>query len=121
MASVKTDCKACGCANSAVLVLAGQDVCLDHFFTDCYEQLVKFESMVRSRSLDAAEVKAVHAFLEECSNRALFICFRNERLTNLERSRLLELLLSCGDLQLLLHRPPFELSCVVGKMAKQSE
>jgi hypothetical protein len=98
-ASMNADCKALGCANSAVVGPAGQDVCLEHFFSDCYEELEKLEPLVGSRWLAAAEVDAVSAVLEECSRRAIFICFRNEPLSNLDRSRLLEILLSCRDIQ----------------------
>ena len=103
----KEGCKTDSCANSAVITLAGQELCLDHFFATCYERLDMVEPMVRGRSVGATEVQAVRAVLEECSNRALLISLRHEHLNNLDRSRLLEILLLCGDLQLLLSRPAF--------------
>lgn len=99
----KIECNASGCVNSAVVVIAGRDVCLDHFFASCYERLDVLESKIRSRSLEDSSIHAAKHFLEECSNRALLISLQYEQLTNLERSRLLEILLSCGDLQRLLH------------------
>jgi hypothetical protein len=103
----KENCKTDSCANSAVITLAGQELCLDHFFASCYERLDMVEPMVRGRSVEATEVQAVRAVLEECSNRALLISLRHEHLNNLDRSRLLEILLLCGDLQLLLSRSAF--------------
>jgi hypothetical protein len=76
---------------------------LDPFFTSCYEQLNSLEAKIRSRALDADAAKAAESFLEECSVRTLVICFRKEPLNNLERSRLLDILLSCRALQLRLH------------------
>jgi hypothetical protein len=102
---LNTHCKTGDCHNSAVIGLAGQEVCLDHFFAICYEHLDTLEKMVCERSLNAAEVKSALNVLRECSNRALLISFRLEFLSNLERSRLLDILLSCGDLQLLLSQP----------------
>lgn len=99
MTSIIGDCKVCGCTNSAVVGPEGRDICLEHFFASCYEHLEKLESAVRRISLDPAQVKAARALLEDCSNRTLFICFRDQCLTNLQRSRLLEILLSCRDLQ----------------------
>jgi hypothetical protein len=110
IASVKIDCSASGCENSAMIVLGGQHFCLDHFFFSCYERLDQLEPLVRRGSLGAAEAKAVRAFLQECSDRALFISLRYDLLSNLERSRLLEILLSCSELQLLLRRLPPALS-----------
>jgi hypothetical protein len=103
----KESCKTDSCANSAVITLAGQELCLDHFFASCYERLDIVEPMVRGRSVDPTEVQAVRAVLEECSNRALLISLRHEHLNNLDRSRLLQILLLSGDLQLLLSRSAF--------------
>jgi len=106
IASVKIDCSTSGCENSAMIVLEGEHFCLDHFFSICYQRLDHLEPSVRRCSLDASEAKVVRAFLQECSDRALFISLRYDLLTNLERSRLLEILLSCSELQLLLRRLP---------------
>jgi hypothetical protein len=103
----KESCKTDSCTNSAVITLAGEELCLDHFFARCYERLDMVEPMVRGRSVDPTEVRAVRAVLEECSNRALLISLRHEHLNNLDRSRLLQILLLCGDLQLLLSRSAF--------------
>jgi hypothetical protein len=110
IASVKIDCSSSGCENSAMVVLNGQHFCLDHFFSSCYDRLDQLEPLVRRCSLGAAEAKAVRAFLQECSDRALFISLRYDLLSNLERSRLLEILLSCSELQLLLRQLPPALS-----------
>jgi hypothetical protein len=104
IASVKIDCSASGCENSAMIVLDGQHFCLDHFFSSCYDRLDQLEPLVPRCSLGTAEAKAVRAFLQECSDRALFISLRYDLLSNLERSRLLEILLSCSELQLLLRQ-----------------
>jgi hypothetical protein len=103
--AVRTDCNSSGCENSASTVLSGQDLCLDHFFASCYQQLDKLEPKLRRGALLPAETSEARIFLEECSNRVLYISLRSVSLTNLERSRLLEILLSCGDLQNLLRRP----------------
>ena len=116
IASVKIDCSSSGCENSAMIVLESQHFCLDHFFSSCYERLDQIEPLVRRYSLDVAEARAVRAFLQECSDRALFISLRYDLLTNLERSRLLEILLSCSELQLLLRRLPPALSDFVSQV-----
>ena len=103
----KESCKAGSCAKPAVISLAARKLCLDHFFFSCYERLDTLEPMVRSRALEAAEVQAIRGLLEECSNRTLLVCLRHECLTNLDRSRLLEILLLCGDLQQLVSNSPF--------------
>ena len=103
----KESCKAVSCVKPAVISLATRELCLDHFFFSCYERLDTLEPMVRSRALDATEVQAIRGLLEECSNRTLLVCLRHECLTNLDRSRLLDILLLCGDLQQLVSNAPF--------------
>jgi len=105
MVSAKPECKVSSCARSAVTDLAGEDLCLDHFFTICYERLDELEPVVNSRALEGAENQAAGAFLEECSKRTLVICLRHEVLSNLDRSRLLDILLQAGHLQLQLRQP----------------
>jgi hypothetical protein len=102
---VKPECKVSCCAKPAVIPLMGQSLCLDHFLDRCYERLDLIEPMVRSRALEATESMAAGAFLEECSNRALLVSLRQEHLSNLERSRLLHILLLAGDLQVHLRKP----------------
>lgn len=110
MMKSKENCKAGGCASLAVVSLAGRDLCLDHFFASCYERLDMLEPMARSRALDSTQLPAIRGLLDECSNRTLLVCLRHESLTNLDRSRLLEILLLCGDLQMLISKSPSFLS-----------
>lgn len=105
MVPAKPECKVCSCARSAVTDLAGEDLCLEHFFTSCYERLDELEPVLNSRALEGAENQAAGAFLEECSKRILFISLRHEALSNLDRSRLLDILLQTGHLQLQLRQP----------------
>jgi hypothetical protein len=105
MVSVKAACKGNSCGESVVGVLGGQDLCLDHFIARCYERLDILEPRVRSRSLEEQERRAVRAFLEECLKGALRVSLRHDNLTNLDRSRLLNILLLSGDLHLTLQLP----------------
>jgi hypothetical protein len=103
--AMERDCKTQGCTNPAIVALAGENVCLDHFLADCYVHLDKLEKLVCKNSMSADEIKDALSVLQECSNLALAISFRDQPLSNLQRSRLLHILLSCGDLQLHLVRP----------------
>jgi len=47
----------------------------------------------------------MRAFIEECSRRALDISLHSKKLSNLERGRLLDILLWAGELFLLLRAP----------------
>jgi len=105
--SGKQKCKASRCASAAVISLESRDYCLDHFLGCCYERLDKLEPEIRRRSLEELEIPAAVAFLVECSNRALFISLRHEPLSNLDRSRLLNILLLSGNLNAFWTNPCF--------------
>jgi hypothetical protein len=106
--SGKACCEANCSAKPIVIGLAGLHYCLEHFFDKCYERLEVFEPLVRAQPMDSAEARAARTFLEDCSDRALTICFRHPSLTNLYRSRLLDILLLCGDLKLGVRKPPLD-------------
>ena len=103
----KENCEASSCAESAVIALAGQDFCLHHFLAKCYERLGLLESMVHAHAVDSAWVRTARALLQECSNQTLRVSLRHQPLSNLERSRLLDILLLCGELQQTLRNPLF--------------
>jgi hypothetical protein len=103
-------CAANNCTASSVVILAGLDFCLEHFVVKCYERLDLIEPLVRNHRLGPEAAKSAGTLLQECANQTLLVCLRHQPLNNLERSRLLEILLQCGDLQVLLHRPVLQLT-----------
>jgi hypothetical protein len=101
------NCDVDSCSSSPVTALGQQDLCLNHFLLHCYEQLERLDPRGRrfcSETLDAA---AMRAFIEECSRKALDVSLHCENLSNLERGRLLDILLWAGELFLLLRVPRF--------------
>jgi hypothetical protein len=78
-----------------VAALGSEAFCLDHFCTRCYEIL---DGIDRLRESDESACSGKQQFLaDECARRALDICMSGRTLSNLERARLLDILLWCGD------------------------
>ena len=96
------DCSAEYCRSKSIVVLGEKALCLQHFLTRCYEWLDLLDPAVRSKHRSAAETARVRFLVEECSNRALLVSLRCETLDNLDRSRLLDILLHSSDLLFLL-------------------
>jgi len=103
-------CGDSNCASNSIVALAGQQLCLEHFMVKCYERLDWVESIARTRRLEINVAERARVLLQECANQTLLICLRHEPLDKIERSRLLEILLQCGDLQVALRRPIMQLS-----------
>src|SRR5216117_244008 len=95
----KRNCRVGSCGGAAITTLDRQALCLNHFLSRCYEKLEKLEP--RGRKFSAAEpvdLASMRAFIEECSRKALDISLHSQSLTNLQRGRLLDILLWAGEL-----------------------
>jgi len=103
-------CALDSCKGAAVTSLAQQDLCLNHFLSGCYENLDRMDPRGRRFRKEAADTAAMRMFVEECSRKALEVSVRCEELTNLQRGRILDILLWAGELFLLLRTNPHRAS-----------
>jgi hypothetical protein len=101
-------CSVEDCQTPALVVLGLKPLCLNHFILRCYEWLDYLDPMIRSRICATPELTRIQALVEECSNRTLLVSLRCEELSNLHRSRLLDILLLSSDLLFILRLPRSE-------------
>jgi hypothetical protein len=101
----KRKCKMGSCGSAAVTTLDHQAFCLNHFLLRCYAELEGLDPRGRQFSSETVDLVSMRAFIEECSRKALDISLQSENLTNLQRGRLLDILLWAGELFLLLRAP----------------
>jgi hypothetical protein len=93
------------CEGAAVVSLAQQDFCLDHFIELCYENLQRIDPRGQTMGRVNLDPASRRAFIEECSRRALDVALHCDDISNLQRGRLLDILLWAGELFLLLRAP----------------
>ena len=101
------NCAVDSCAGAAITALDHQDLCLNHFLLRCYERLESLDPRGRRFCGEPLDAAAMRAFIEECSRKALDVSLHSKNLSNLERGRLLDILLWAGELFLLLRAPRF--------------
>jgi hypothetical protein len=114
------NCRVASCGSAAITALDHQALCLNHFLSRCYEKLEKLEP--RGRKFSAAEpvdIASMRTFIEECSRKALDISLHSQDLTNLQRGRLLDILLWAGELFLLLRAPRLTLAQSIASSDEQ--
>ena len=92
----KLSCSRVECLRSAVTTLADKDYCFDHFCSRCYELLERNQRRAGLASSEKSREEL--AELDDCARRALEISFSRVELNNLDRARLLDILLWAGDL-----------------------
>jgi hypothetical protein len=93
------------CEGAAVASLAQQDFCLNHFIDLCYENLQRIDPRGQKAGRLPIDLPSLRAFVEECSAKTLQVALHCENISNLQRGRLLDILLWGGELFLLLRAP----------------
>src|SRR5229473_6377007 len=106
----KRNCSAGSCGSAASTTLDHQALCLNHFLLRCYERLEGLDPRGRKFGADPVDVISKRAFIDECSRKALDVSLQSEDLSNLQRGRLLDILLWAGALFLLLRAPRLTLA-----------
>jgi len=106
----KRNCRVGSCGGAAITTLDHQALCLNHFLLRCYEKLEGLDPRGRRFSAEPLDLAYMRAFIEECSRKALDISLQSQSLTNLQRGRLLDILLWAGELFLLLRAPRLTLA-----------
>lgn len=98
-------CSEGACHSAAATSLDQQALCLNHFLLRCYARLEAVDPRGQKSCEERVDLAAMRAFIEECSLRALEVSLRRANLTNLERARLLDILLWASELFLILRAP----------------
>ena len=98
-------CCESSCHSAAATSLDHQALCLNHFLLRCYAQLEAVDPRGQKSREQRVDLAAMRAFIEECSHKALEVSLRNENLSNLQRARLLDILLWASELFLVLRAP----------------
>ena len=93
------------CDNAAATSLDQQALCLNHFLLRCYAGLEAVDPRGQKSREERVDLASMRAFIEECSHKALEVSLQHENLTNLERARLLDILLWASELFLVLRAP----------------
>jgi hypothetical protein len=90
-------CDRRGCALPVITTLGEEALCLDHFCSRSYEFLNGMEERGQlSPARDLPTTEQIRT-ADECARKTLDICMSKLPLNNLERARLLDILLWCGD------------------------
>ena len=106
----KRNCRVDSCSRAAITSLDRQALCLNHFLIRCYERLEGLDPRGRKFNIEPVSLASMRAFIEECSRKALDVSLQSQDLNNLQRGRLLDILLWAGELFLLLRAPRLTLA-----------
>jgi hypothetical protein len=99
-------CGVAGCEQAVSATLEGEALCQGHFIFTCYARLERYDEMRKERRLSASEAESARRFIHQCSRQADAIENGTKNLDNLDRARLLHIILSANELGRYLRRSP---------------
>src|SRR5947207_10603680 len=92
------ECVYGSCSMAAVITFGEEALCLNHFCSRCYEFLNRADRRGGTNGSKLPASLEIVRRADECARKTLDVCLNTKLLSNLERGRLLDILLWCGDI-----------------------
>jgi hypothetical protein len=99
-------CGRSGCSEPGVVTFGAGTLCSEHFLVACYEALGRIDRGMGLRARDATEAREAKRVAHECARGVLDVSLNAAELSNLQKARLLDVLLWADDI---LRHPWWEL------------
>lgn len=96
--SVEQSCGTARCQGLRVVTLGDENLCCDHFLSRCYEFLERIDAQSGMSGAADALAQKTKELVEDYSRRALEVSLGAVGLSNLQRARLLDILLWASDI-----------------------
>src|ERR1700751_5355459 len=91
-------CGRSGCSESGVATFRAEILCSEHFVVACYEVLERLDRGMALSAKSATEAREAKRVADECARGVLDVSLNAARLSNLQKARLLDVLLWAGDI-----------------------
>ena len=105
-------CGVRGCARTADAIIDSEALCREHFISHCYAQLERFDEMQKAHRLNIPDAESVRRFINQSSRQADEIEHSTKDLDNLERARLLHIILWANEVGSYLRRSPRKVASI---------
>lgn len=102
--SNSSNCRFSGCSQPGTVLMENRPLCVAHFVSIGYERLDEYDRAVTEHKFHEGSAEAVWVFLLECIERAADLTQSAEQIDNLQRARLLDILLRAAELSRHLRR-----------------
>ena len=90
-------CRYAGCLEHGATALGDEDLCCDHFVLRSYEFLEQIDAERAKSRNDFLFTTRLKESVNECLHRALAVSLRSKSLSNLQKARLLDIMLWAGE------------------------
>jgi hypothetical protein len=120
--SIMTTAEKCGITNCGQAVAASLDseaLCTEHFISACYARLDRYDEIWTGPGLSAIDTESVRRFVHECTRQADEIEHASKNLDNLDRAKLLHIILSASELGRHLRRSPRKVAAIAVRLTSE--
>ena len=115
----KQKCDIDGCAQAVAASLDDEALCREHFISMCYTRLDRYDEIRKGPGLDATNTESVRRFIHECTRSADEMEHAAKDLDNLDRAKLLHIILSASELGRHLRRSPRKAATIAVRLSSE--
>ena len=112
-------CNIKGCGQEIAASLEGESFCRQHFISTCYTRLDQFDAIRKGPGLSPANTESVRRFIYECTRSADQMEHSAQDLDNLDRAKLLHIILSASELGTHLRRSPRKVAIIPVRLSSE--
>jgi hypothetical protein len=112
-------CSIADCDQAVAASLDGEAFCREHFISVCYTRLDRYEEIRKGPGLSATDTESVRRFIHECTRHADEMEHSSEDLDNLDRAKLLHIILSASELGRHLRRSPRKVATIAVRLSSE--
>lgn len=112
-------CNIEGCGQEIAASLEGESFCRQHFISTCYARLDQYDAIRKGPGLSPANTESVRRFIYECTRSADQMEHSAQDLDNLDRAKLLHIILSASELGTHLRRSPRKVAIIPVRLSSE--
>jgi hypothetical protein len=113
------ECSFAGCGQAIAASLDGETYCREHFISTCYARLDQYEEIRKGPGLSATDTESVRRFIHESTRFADEIEHSAPDLDNLERAKLLQIIVTASELGRHLRRSPRKVATIAVRLSSE--
>ena len=107
------------CVHSVAASLDAEEFCREHFISVCYTRLDQYDEIRKGPGLRATNTESVRRFVHECTRSADEMEHQAKDLDNLDRAKLLHIILSATELGRHLRRSPRKVATIPVRLSSE--
>jgi hypothetical protein len=108
-----------GCGQAVAASLDGETLCREHFISVCYTRLDRYDEIRKGPGLSATDTESARRFIHECTRYADEIEHSALTLDNLERAKLVHIILTASELGRHLRRSPRKVATIPVRLSSE--